>query len=290
MSISISRPFGGTRAYYRFRDGVRAYYREHYPGCAAGGPGPLNPGSGWVSRLCFEPRVGLQVLEEMLAPHVDAGRLRILLNHTPLSADVRGGRIIGVTLGGPEESRVELRAAVYLDASELGDLLALSGAPYVTGAEAVEDTGEPHASTERGAAAARAELYLLLSGGITARVRTTPSASRTVTITTARRSPSAWCCARAGGGYKRFRMFEGETPFWTYRRVFDAAQLVPGAFARCERAPPRDIALINWDAQRLLQRKPDRPLPGPAGAHPARGAAAVAQLSVLAANRSAARQ
>ncbi len=66
--------FGGTRSYYRFREGVRAAYRERYGGPETMPDGsPLNPGGGWVSRLCFEPRVGLQVLEEMLAPQVDAG-------------------------------------------------------------------------------------------------------------------------------------------------------------------------------------------------------------------------
>ena len=238
--------FGGTRAYYRFREGVRAYYREHFPGAQRVDPQTLNPGGGWGSRLCYEPRVGLQVLEGMLAPHVEAGRLRILINHTPVSAAVRGGRIEAVTLAGPDDGRVELRAGVYLDASELGDLLALSGAPYVTGAEAVEDTGEPHASTE-GVQPQRVQSFTFCF-----LVEHCPGENHTIRKPygyeyNRQTQPFSLVVRTRGGGYKRFRMFDGEAPFWTYRRVFDAAQLVPGAFAD-ENRSARDATLINWDA------------------------------------------
>jgi glycine/D-amino acid oxidase-like deaminating enzyme len=83
--------FGGTRSYYRLRDMIRAAYAEHY-GVTAGST-PLNPGNGWVSALCFEPRIGLQVVERMLEPHIAAGRLRVLLEHVPRSVSVVSDRI-----------------------------------------------------------------------------------------------------------------------------------------------------------------------------------------------------
>src|SRR5438067_9002220 len=59
--------FGVTRSYRRFRDGVRAYYREHYPLTAeARAAVYLNPGNGGVSKLCHEPGVALAVLYELL--------------------------------------------------------------------------------------------------------------------------------------------------------------------------------------------------------------------------------
>src|SRR5215813_9902691 len=46
--------FGVTRSYRRFRDGVRAYYRRHYPlTAAARAAAHLNPGNGRVSLLFF---------------------------------------------------------------------------------------------------------------------------------------------------------------------------------------------------------------------------------------------
>src|SRR5690554_1363389 len=61
--------FGCTASYRQFRDGVREYYRKHYPLTPeARRRRNLNPGNGWVSRLCHEPKVALAVLHEMLAP------------------------------------------------------------------------------------------------------------------------------------------------------------------------------------------------------------------------------
>src|SRR6188768_3549060 len=41
--------FGCTRTYRRFREGVRAYYRAHYPLRTEQRENPrLNPGNGWV--------------------------------------------------------------------------------------------------------------------------------------------------------------------------------------------------------------------------------------------------
>ncbi len=142
--------FGATRAYRRYRETVRAYYREHYPLSAAALRTPaLNPGNCSVSRLCHEPRVGLAVLEAMLAPYVSSGRLTILLEHVPVGASVNGDRVESLhvrNLRGGEE--FELTAAYFLDATELGDLLPMTKTEYVTGAESVKQTGELHAKSE----------------------------------------------------------------------------------------------------------------------------------------------
>jgi hypothetical protein len=140
--------FGCTRTYRRFREEVREYYRRNYPLL----PGPradpkLNPGNGWVSPLCHEPRVALAVLEAMLAPEVSAGRVLILRQHRLLSAELEGSdRIAAVVvrdLAGGGDSRI--KADYFVDATETGDLLPLAGAEHVSGSEARADTGEPSA-------------------------------------------------------------------------------------------------------------------------------------------------
>ena len=63
--------FGCTRAYRSYRDGVREYYRRHYPLTeTARATSQFNPGNATVSRIAHEPRVSLAVLESMLAPYV----------------------------------------------------------------------------------------------------------------------------------------------------------------------------------------------------------------------------
>jgi FAD dependent oxidoreductase len=139
--------FGCTARYRRLRDGIRAYYRAHYPLTnAARGRRFLNPGASRVSALSHEPRVALAVIEAMLAPHRSSRRLQVLFRHVPVGALVEADRIEAVTLrdGGTGDDLV-VRADCVLDATETGDLLPLCGAEYVTGFESREQTGEPNA-------------------------------------------------------------------------------------------------------------------------------------------------
>jgi hypothetical protein len=133
--------FGCTARYRALRDGIRAYYRAHYPLTAAARARPdLNPGAARVSALAHEPRVAQAVLEAMLAAHRSSGRLEVLLEHDLTAAEVDGQRIRAVTAG----ERV-VHPAMVIDATEHGDLLPLSGAEHLTGFESREETGEPHA-------------------------------------------------------------------------------------------------------------------------------------------------
>jgi FAD dependent oxidoreductase len=139
--------FGVTASYRQLRNGIRDYYRQHYPLTEAARAQPdLNPGAGYVSKLCHEPRVALAVLEAMLAPWRAAGRLTILQPYQPMAAGTDGDRVTALTFrhrdGGDE---VTVDATFVLDATETGELLPLTGTEYVTGFEAQSTTGEPSA-------------------------------------------------------------------------------------------------------------------------------------------------
>ena len=139
--------FGRTRSYADFRNGIRDYYRRHYPLSAAARRDPfLNPGAAWVTKLAYEPRVGLAVLHEMLAPHLSAGRIRILTRHRPVAVAMEGDTARAVTVH-DELSNLDrvLTAPFILDATELGELLELGGVESVVGAESQSETGEQNA-------------------------------------------------------------------------------------------------------------------------------------------------
>lgn len=141
--------FGCTATYRAFRNGVRRYYLENYPLTDdARKQKHLNPGGGWVSPICHEPRVALAVLEAMLAPHVASGRLRILHEHRPIAAETQcGDRISAVTFRDVRTGDEKTISASYiLDATELGELLPLGGIEHVTGSESQNQTGEPSAA------------------------------------------------------------------------------------------------------------------------------------------------
>jgi hypothetical protein len=142
--------FGCTRTYRAYRDGVRGYYRRHYPLTDAARAAPyLNPGSATVSRIAHEPRVSLAVLEAMLAPYVSSGRVTVLLRHAAIAADVERDTVRSVTVRDLETGRSRIVSADYfLDATELGDLLPITRTEYVTGFESQQQTGEAHAPRE----------------------------------------------------------------------------------------------------------------------------------------------
>lgn len=142
--------FGAPSSYRQLRRLIRQYYRQHYPLTAkARSARYLNPGGGSVSRLCVEPRVALAALYQLLAPYISGGRLSILLNHRPVAAETEGDKIASVTLERTlDRTRFVFCAPFIIDATELGDLLPLAGAEYVTGFESQRETGEQHAPAE----------------------------------------------------------------------------------------------------------------------------------------------
>lgn len=139
--------FGCTRSYRSFRERVRAHYRAEFSLSERAMRDPhLNPGAGWVSRLCFAPHVGVRVLEEMLAGPMADGRLTLLRRYEAVRAEADGDLVRSVEFRSLDSGeRLVIAAKFVLDATETGDLLPWVGAEYRVGAESQSETGEPHA-------------------------------------------------------------------------------------------------------------------------------------------------
>ena len=136
--------FGGTRTYYQMRETVRDHYRGLIPKPEQGEP--LNPGSCWVTHLAFEPIVGVRTLERLLAPEIEAERLQVFLRTKAAETVVEGDRVVSLKAVNLDDgSAVRFEFEYVLDATELGDLLPMTGTMYAVGAESIDDTGEPHA-------------------------------------------------------------------------------------------------------------------------------------------------
>lgn len=142
--------FGCTHSYRQLRDDVREYYRRHYPLTnEARNNRTLNPGGGWVSRLCHEPRVSHAVMQSYLLPYETSGQLQVLLQSTPVAATTDGDRVSSVTMRDARDGEeIVILASYFLDATELGELLELANVESVIGAESQAQTGEPHAPLE----------------------------------------------------------------------------------------------------------------------------------------------
>lgn len=138
---------GRTASYAEYRRRIREYYRSNYPLTkTARNTDFLNPGNGAVSRICHEPAVSVAVLESMLAPAISSGQLKLLLNTEAANVHTDGDSIRAVSCRSDKEKRsIVLHGTYFIDASEEGDLLKLSGTEYVIGAESRGQTGERHA-------------------------------------------------------------------------------------------------------------------------------------------------
>ncbi|MFQ3610427.1 MAG: FAD-dependent oxidoreductase [Fimbriimonadales bacterium] len=141
---------GCTRRYHAYRNAVRDYYRNYYPLSDSARHDPvLNPGGGLVSRLCHEPKVGVAVLNGMLAYPQMAGWLEVRYRRKPVGVLAEGDSLRAVQFLNLDTGEHELIYADYIvDATETGELLPLGRVEYVTGAEAQSETGEPHAKPQ----------------------------------------------------------------------------------------------------------------------------------------------
>ena len=157
--------YGATQLYRDFRNAVRKYYLQNYPITAsARNRKNLNPGDGMVSRLCFEPRVALAVMYNMLAPYLSSGKLKLLLQHKITGAEVASNKVSAlkaINILSPNKE-VWLTAPHFIDATELGDLLPLTGTEYVTGAESRHETKELHAAEKADPKNIQAYTYCLV--------------------------------------------------------------------------------------------------------------------------------
>ncbi|MBS0339975.1 MAG: FAD-dependent oxidoreductase [Proteobacteria bacterium] len=136
-----------SRSYAALREAIRAYYRTHLPLTdEARTRVHLNPGQGNVSTLCHEPWVAMKVIDELLAPWVAAGKLTVLRRHRTVKAETQGDRVHAVHLQDLATGNdMVLGARVFIDATEIGDLLDMADVEHVFGAEAQSQTNEPHA-------------------------------------------------------------------------------------------------------------------------------------------------
>ena len=85
----------------------------------------------------------------MLLPWRAGGQLTVLQPYRPVAADTDGDHVRAVTLRHRDSAaEVTVSAAYVIDATELGDLLPLTGTEYAIGFESRADTGEPSAPAQ----------------------------------------------------------------------------------------------------------------------------------------------
>jgi|AGTN01.1.fsa_nt_gi S-layer homology domain. len=244
---------GAPRRYQKLRAMIRHHYLTDY----RLGPDVKNvtyfdPGSCWVSRLAFEPKVALDQLAEMLKPALDSRKLEVFYRHKALAVESRKDGASAIThiksVGAVHldtGKTVEFQPRIVIDATELGDLLPLAGLPYSKGAESKAQTGEAHAPLVADADNVQDLTYPFVvdfvDGG-SAVIEKPLHYDEFV----GRKQYSLL-------GYKMFSSAlreqpDGSTvellPFWTYRRLIDRKNFANSTF-------PNDVSMINWESNDL---------------------------------------
>ncbi|MFG0304997.1 MAG: FAD-dependent oxidoreductase [Phycisphaerales bacterium JB040] len=139
---------GAPESYLTLRRRVRASVRSD-PECRPRyrDDARLNPGGGWVSRLCAEPARFHHEITRMLAPHVASGLVDVRTGVVPVAATTAGDRVRSVSFSTPgdDADRSTVEADLVLDATELGDLYPLAGIEHAVGAESTRVYHELHA-------------------------------------------------------------------------------------------------------------------------------------------------
>ncbi len=238
--------FGGTRSYQALRTGIREFYRRNHPLTEKARSNKLlNPGNCWVSRIGAEPRVGLAVLKEMLAPFVGNGQVRILLRHKSIGALTNRDRVEAVRVADYDSGHdLVLRAPFFADATEQGDLLPLTKTEYALGAEAKSETTEPHAKDKaepdnlQGYTFCFALDYLAGEDHTIDRPRDY-SYWRDFKMSTSPEKGERFLSFDSAESRKIGFDPDARKGFWTYRRIADRDLFKPGFYRG-------DLTIVNW--------------------------------------------
>lgn len=246
---------GAPACYRELRTRIRDHYRKKYPLTDAARANPhLNPGNGSVSRLCHEPRAALAALDSLLAPAITAGQLTVLLNTSPTAAEAGGDHVRALTFTSTDGTRSTATARFFIDATEHGDLLPLTGTEHVTGTESQSQTQEPHAPAKADPLNIQAPTWCFAIDHL-------PGETHTITRPedyafwrdhTPGLTPP-WSGKLLSLAYSNPRTLEpkalsfvprddAKTPnlnLWHYRRILDPANFAPGTF-------PSGISVVNW--------------------------------------------
>lgn len=137
---------GGTKSYRAYRDAVRATYKA-MPEASdlMKSKDKFCPGNSWVSRVAHSPKLAHKLLSESVQPYIDSGLLTIDLETAAVKADVCDDTVKAVTVQHKDGTQDVIEAAYFLDATDCGDLLPMTGTEYRIGAEARSEYNEPSA-------------------------------------------------------------------------------------------------------------------------------------------------
>jgi len=128
-----------TDGNHRLNSGIwnefRNKLRNHYGGEAA-------LSTGWVSNTQFEPHIGDSIFKSMASAEK---QLSVIYGYHLTGIVKDGNKVTGAVFENEQKEQLTIQARVVIDATDLGDGLAMAGVAYDLGMEAKSVTGEENA-------------------------------------------------------------------------------------------------------------------------------------------------
>jgi hypothetical protein len=222
---------GSTKSFAQ----LRKLMRDHYGGKS-------NPGGCWVSHLCAEPKVALGAIGKLTRTAITNNQLRVFYKVKPVEAHKDGTRLTGATFARVADNKTfRINAKQMIDATELGDLIKLSGAGYRAGQEPRSDTNEADAPTTACVDCVQSYTYQVI-------LEKRPTGETHLIPKPAGYGVDPWMKGFSMSGFAMF----GASSVWNYRRIRDASQL-----------GGTDLSIMNWGDGNdyafgnLLDKSPD---------------------------------
>jgi len=131
-AAGVSATDGNHELYSGIWEEFRTKLRAHYGGAAA-------LATGWVSYTQFEPHIGDQIFKTMAGAEK---QLSVIYGYHLTEILKKGKQVAGAIFENENRDRLKILAKVVIDATDLGDGLAMAGAAYDLGMEARTVTGE----------------------------------------------------------------------------------------------------------------------------------------------------
>lgn len=134
-AAGVSATDGNHQLHSGIWNEFRQHLRKHYGSAAA-------LATGWVSNTQFEPHVGDSIFKAMAAAEK---QLTVLHGYHLIEVLKDGNKVTGAVFENEKKEKLTVQAKVVVDATDLGDALAMADAAYDLGMEARSVTGEANA-------------------------------------------------------------------------------------------------------------------------------------------------
>jgi hypothetical protein len=135
--------YGSSKSYQLLKEDVRGWYRANATLAPGVDGNTFNPGFAEAGHPFSADCNVVETVLRQLLKDVDTS-VELILSNAVASAEVEGHTVRCLHLANEDV----LNGTIFIDATDLGDLLPMCGADWVIGAEAISDTQEPHAEAQ----------------------------------------------------------------------------------------------------------------------------------------------